>query len=41
MFKHICINIYVYTIIYLKYMYKQDLVLNNQQCLICHKNKPN
>ena len=23
------------------YMYKQDLVLNNLQCLICHKTKPN
>ena len=22
-------------------MYKQDLALNNLQCLICHKTKPN
>ena len=22
-------------------MYKEDLALNNQQWLICHKNKPN
>ena len=28
-------------IIYLIYMYKEDLVLNNLQCLICHKTKPN
>ena len=27
--------------IYLIYMYKQDLVLNNLQWLICHKTKPN
>ena len=27
--------------IYLIYMYKQDLALNNQQWLICHKTKPN
>ena len=23
--------------IYLMYMYKEDLALNNLQCLICHK----
>ena len=23
------------------YMYKEDLALNNQQRLICHKTKPN
>ena len=27
--------------IYLTYMYKQDLALNNLQCFICHKNQPN
>ena len=27
-------------IIYLIYMYKQDLALNNLQWLICHKTKP-
>ena len=26
--------------IYLTYMYKQDLALNNIQGLICHKTKP-
>ena len=25
---------------YLMYMYKPDLALNNQQWLICHKTKP-
>ena len=28
-------------IIYLMYMYKQDLTLNNLQWLICQKTKPN
>ena len=28
-------------IIYLIYIYKKDLALNNLQWLICHKNKPN
>ena len=28
-------------IIYLIYMYKKDLALNNLQWLICHKTKPN
>ena len=28
-------------IIYLIYMYKEDLALNNRQWLICHKSKPN
>ena len=28
-------------ILYLIYMYKRDLVLNNLQGLICHKTKPN
>ena len=23
------------------YMYKKDLALNNLQCLLCHKTKPN
>ena len=23
------------------YMYKEDLTLNNLQCLICHKTQPN
>ena len=27
--------------IYLMYMYKEDLALNNLQWLICHKTKPN
>ena len=27
--------------IYLIYMYKEDLVLNNLQWLICHKTNPN
>ena len=27
--------------IYLIYMYKEDLTLNNLQRLICHKTKPN
>ena len=27
--------------IYLIYMYKEDLALNNLQWLICHKTKPN
>ena len=27
--------------IYLIYMYKEDLALNNQQWLICHQTKPN
>ena len=32
-----CIYIYIYSI----YMYKEDLALNNLQCLICLKTKPN
>ena len=28
-------------IIYLIYMYKKDLALNNLQWLICHKSQPN
>ena len=28
-------------ILYLIYMYKEDLALNNQQWLICHKTQPN
>ena len=32
---------FILEIIYLKYMYKQDLALNNLQCLVCHKTKPN
>ena len=28
-------------IIYLMYMYKKDVALNNQQWLICHKTQPN
>ena len=28
-------------LIYLIYMYKEDLALNNLQLLICHKNQPN
>ena len=31
------IYIYIYIYIYLIYMYKENLALNNQQCLICHK----
>ena len=33
-----CVNkLYIFMI----YMYKEDLALNNLQCLICHKTKPN
>ena len=33
---------YVYkSYIYLIYMYKEDLALNNLQWLICHKTQPN
>ena len=28
-------------ILYIWYMYKKDLALNNLQWLICHKTKPN
>ena len=28
-------------IIYLEFLYEEDLALNNLQWLICHKNKPN
>ena len=28
-------------ILYLRYMYKEDLALNNLQWLICHKTQPN
>ena len=28
-------------LIYLIYMYKEDLALNNLQSLICHETKPN
>ena len=27
--------------VYLVYMYKEDLALNNQQWLICYKSQPN
>ena len=33
-------NVFTYHI-YLIYMYKQDLALDNLQWLICHKTKPN
>ena len=33
-------NVFTYHI-YLIYMYKDDLALNNLQWLICHKNQPN
>ena len=33
-------NVYI-NHVYLIYMYKQDLALNNQQVLICYKTKPN
>ena len=36
LFHKICLEI-----IYLIYMYKKDLALNNLQWLICHKTKPN
>ena len=28
-------------ILYLIHMFKKDLALDNQQCFICHKTKPN
>ena len=31
----------VYKIIYMKYMYKEDLALNNLQWLLCLKTQPN
>ena len=39
-FKNV-INKMCLEIIYLTYMYKDDLALNNLQWLICHKTKPN
>ena len=27
--------------LYITYMYKEDLALNNLLCLICHKTQPN
>ena len=33
--------IYIHTHTYLIYMYKENLALNNQQWLICHKTKQN
>ena len=39
-FQNVLIKIY-FQIIYLIYMYKQDLVLNNPQWSICHKTQPN
>ena len=39
-FKNV-INKICLEIIYLIYMYKKDLALNNLQRLICHKTKPN
>ena len=43
LFDHLTVCIYkmCLKIMYLIYMYKQDLALNNQQCLIYHKTKPN
>ena len=38
-FKNVIYKMYL-EIIYLIYMYKQDLALNNLQWLICHKTKP-
>ena len=40
LFKNVIDKMYS-EIIYLIYMYKKDLALNNQQWLICHKTKPN
>ena len=42
LFDHLTVCIYkmCLEIMYLIYMYKKDLALNNQQCLICHKTKP-
>ena len=40
LFKNV-INKMCLQIIYLIYTYKEDLVLNNLQWLICHKTKPN
>ena len=39
-FKNV-INKMCLQIIYLIYMYKEDLALNNLQWLICHKTQPN
>ena len=39
LFKNV-INKMCLQLIYLIYMYKQDLVLNNLQWLICHKIQP-
>ena len=38
--KNVCYKLYN-EIIYLMYMYKKDLALNDQQCLIYHKTKAN
>ena len=38
-FKNVINKMYL-QIIYLIYMYKEDLALNNQQWLICHKTQP-
>ena len=39
-FKNV-INKMFTTHMYLIYMYKEDMALNNLQCLICHKTQPN
>ena len=40
LFKNVIYKMFL-EIIYLIYIYKKDLVLNNQQWLICHKTKQN
>ena len=42
-FKNVIYKIYKICLqtIYLIYMYKEDLALNNLQWLICHKTQPN
>ena len=39
-FKNVIKNVFTNPI-YLIYMYKEDLALNNLQWLICHKTQPN
>ena len=40
LFKNVINKMYL-QIIYIQYVYKQDLALNNLQWLICHKMKTN
>ena len=38
LFNDPCMCLYIR---YIQYLHKQDLALNNQQLLICHKTQPN